>query len=92
MAAIPGIKVNHGAIPNLDIHNVAVTAGPPKTVVVVVNDDVYTSGDDGASWQAVNARQNFPYTYPRGIMVQPDDPQTIFLTPRRYYAGPSRGR
>lgn len=73
-------KVNHGAIPNLDIHNVAVTAGPPKTVVVVVNDDVYTSGDDGASWQAVNARQNFPYTYPRGIMVQPDDPQTIFLT------------
>ena len=32
--------VNHGAIPNLDVHNVAVTAGPPNTVVVVVNNDV----------------------------------------------------
>ena len=73
-------KVNHGAIPNLDIHNVAVAAGPPKTVVVVVNNDVYTSDDDGASWNAVGVREAFPYTYPRGIMVQPDDPQTIFVT------------
>ena len=72
-------KVNHGAIPNLDIHNIAVAAGPPKTVVVVVNDDVYISRD-GATWQSVGVRQNFPYTYPRGVMVQPDDPQTIFVT------------
>ena len=72
-------KVNHGAILNLDIHNIAVAAGPPKTVVVVVNDDVYISRD-GASWQSVGVRQNFPYTYPRGVMVQPDDPQTIFVT------------
>ncbi len=72
--------VNHGAIPNLDIHNVAVAAGPPKTVVVVVNNDVYTSTDNGASWKSVGVRETFPMAYPRGIKVQPGKPNVIFLT------------
>jgi len=72
-------KIN-GAIPNLDVHNVAVAAGPPKTVVVVVNNDIYTSEDGGNSWQAVGIKNVFPMTYPRGIMVKPDNPQTIFVT------------
>ena len=67
-------------IPNLDVHNVAVSAGPPKTVVVVVNNDVYTSTDDGSTWQSLGIKEVFPYTYPRGIMVQPGNPSTIFLT------------
>ncbi len=70
----------NGAIPNLDVHNVAVSAGPPKTVVVVVNDDVYTSNDDGATWHSLDIRQNWPYGYPRGITVHPANPNTIFLT------------
>lgn len=70
----------NGAIPNMDVHNVAVTAGPPKTVVIVVNDDVYTSSDDGDNWHALDIRQNWPLGYPRGIMVQPDRAGTIFLT------------
>lgn len=69
-----------GAIPNPDVHNVAVAAGPPKTVVVLVNDDVYTSDDGGANWRSVGVRQNFPLGYPRGVLVQPGNPQTIFLT------------
>ena len=72
-------KLN-GAIPNLDVHNVAVAPGPPKTVVVVVNDDVHISSDGGANWRAVGVRENFPVTYPRGVLVQPGNPQTIFLT------------
>jgi photosystem II stability/assembly factor-like uncharacterized protein len=70
----------NGAIPNPDVHNVAVTSGPPKTVVVVVNNDVYTSTDDGATWKPVRVREVFPFTYPRGIMVQPGNPKVIFLT------------
>jgi photosystem II stability/assembly factor-like uncharacterized protein len=70
----------NGGIPNPDIHNVAVSAGPPKTVVVVVNNDVYTSVNDGASWTPVGVREIFPYRYPRGIMVQPGSPNVIFLT------------
>jgi photosystem II stability/assembly factor-like uncharacterized protein len=73
-------KVNHGAIPNLDIHNVAVTAGPPQTVVVLVNDDVYTSQDNGANWRAIGVKQAFPFGYPRGVTVQPGQPNVIFVT------------
>ena len=70
----------NGAIPNPDVHNVAVTAGPPKTVFVVVNNEVYTSTDDGGTWQALRVRESFPWTYPRGIAVEPGNGQTIFLT------------
>ena len=70
----------NGAIPNPDVHNVAVAAGPPKTVVVVVNNDVYTSTDDGVSWDRLGIKEVFPFTYPRGIMVQPGQPTTIFVT------------
>ena len=70
----------NGAIPNPDVHNVAVTGGPPKTVVVVVNNDVYTSDDNGANWDRLGIREVFPMTYPRGIMVQPEKPNVIFVT------------
>lgn len=73
------VKIN-GAIPNPDVHNVAVAAGPPKTVVVVVNNDVYTSIDLGATWKALGVRDVFPWTYPRGVMVQPGSPNVIFVT------------
>ena len=70
----------NGAIPNLDVHNVAVAAGPPNTVVIVVNNDVYTSTDDGSTWDQLGIRDVFPMTYPRGIMVQPGKTNTIFVT------------
>ena len=70
----------NGGIPNPDIHNVAVSSGPPRTVVVVVNNEVYTSVDNGASWTPAGVREVFPYRYPRGIMVQPGSPNVIFLT------------
>ena len=70
----------NGGIPNPDVHNVAVASGPPKTVVVVVNNDVYTSTDDGATWKSIGIREVFPWTYPRGIMVQPGNTNVIFLT------------
>ena len=73
------VAVN-GAIPNPDVHNVAVAAGPPKTVFVLVNDDVFTSIDDGATWKSIGIRQAFPWGYPRGVMVQPGSPKVVFLT------------
>ena len=69
-----------GGIPNLDVHNVAVSAGPPKTVFVVVNNDVLTSTDDGASGTSIGVRESFPLGYPRGITVQPGNPETVMLT------------
>jgi len=72
-------KIN-GQIPNPDVHSVLVVAGPPKAVFTVVNDDVWRSTDDGKSWQAARARETFPWHYPRGIAVRPDDARTVFLT------------
>ena len=72
-------RVN-GQIPNPDVHNVLVVAGPPKAVFVVVNDEVWRSTDDGVTWQAARAREVFPWHYPRGIAARPDDPKTVFVT------------
>jgi photosystem II stability/assembly factor-like uncharacterized protein len=72
-------KVN-GQIPNQDVHNVLVVAGPPKAVFTVVNDDIWRSLDDGKTWQPARAREVFPWHYPRGIAVKPNDPRTVFLT------------
>ena len=69
------------AIGNLDVHNVAVAGGPPKTVFVLVNNDIWLSRDDGESWRALGVRQNFtPYHYPRGVTVKPDDPRVVYIT------------
>ena len=72
-------KVN-GQIPNPDVHSVLVVAGPPKAVFTVVNDDVWRSTDDGTTWQPARAREVFPWHYPRGIAVKPNDAKTVFLT------------
>jgi photosystem II stability/assembly factor-like uncharacterized protein len=72
-------KVN-GQIPNQDVHNVLVVAGPPKVVFTVVNDDVWRSTDDGRTWTPARAREAFPWHYPRGIAVKPDDPRTVYVT------------
>ena len=70
----------NGTITNPDVHNVAVAGGPTSTVFVVVNNEAYASTNDGATWRTIGIRENFPWGYPRGIMVSPGDPSTIFLT------------
>ena len=72
-------KVN-GALTNPDVHSMIVTAGPPKTVFTVVNNDVWRSTDDGQNWQAAHARETFPWHYPRSIAVKPNDSKTVFIT------------
>ena len=77
----------NGGIDNPDVHNVAVTSGPPKTVIVVVNNDVLTSTDDGETWRSVGVKDNFPYGYPRGIKVSPGDPRVVFVSIGDYTPG-----
>ena len=57
-----------------------VTAGPPKKVFVLVNNDVWVSEDDGLSWAALGVREIFPWHYPRGVAVRPDDPRVVYVT------------
>jgi len=63
-----------------------VAGGPPKTVFIVVNNEVYTSTDEGATWTPLHVKEVFPWTYPRGIAVQPGNAKTVFVT-WRYHPG-----
>lgn len=73
------------ATDRLDIHNVAVTAGPPRTVFIMANREIYASKDNGAGWETLGMQKNIPWEYPRketylrGIAVDPADPRTLLL-------------
>ena len=69
-----------------DVHNVAVTAGPPKTVYVMANREIYASTDDGKTWEPRNMQKCLPWDYPRkenylrGIAVHPADSTKTLLS------------
>ena len=69
-------RVDPKHIPNPDGHNAAVVG---EAVMILVNNDVYISRDDGASWQPAHAAETFGLRYCRGIAVQPAS-ETVFVT------------
>jgi photosystem II stability/assembly factor-like uncharacterized protein len=75
------VDILHGK----DIHNVFVTAGPPKTVFIVANREIYKSTNDGATWETLGMQKNVPWEYPRsqtylrGIAGHPSQPGTLLL-------------
>ena len=68
-----------------DIHNVAVTAGPPRTVFIMVNREIHSSMDNGATWKTHGMQTSLPWEYPRketylrGIAVDSANPKSILL-------------
>lgn len=75
------VEVVHGK----DVHNVVVVPGPPKSVFIVVNREMYKSLDDGKTWEALGMQKAISWEYPRsqtylrGIAVPPAHPETLFL-------------
>jgi photosystem II stability/assembly factor-like uncharacterized protein len=67
-----------GGITNPDGHAAAVTAGPPKSVFLTVNNDIWISRDDGQTWQAVGAKQHFPHTHIRDVVFDAVNPCTAW--------------
>jgi len=67
-------------IANPDVHNIVVTGGPARQTFVLVNDDVWVSGDDGQSWRSVGVKRTFPWHYPRGVAARPGDPRVVYVT------------
>lgn len=80
-----------------DIHNVAVTPGPPRTVFIMANREIYASTDNGVSWESRGMQTNLPWeyertqTYLRGIAVHPADPKKILLGFGDFTPGSSGG-
>ena len=68
-----------------DIHNVAVTAGPPRTVFIMVNREIHSTTDNGKTWETHGMQTSIPWEYPRketylrGIAVDSGNPRSIFL-------------
>jgi photosystem II stability/assembly factor-like uncharacterized protein len=67
------LRVN-GPITNPDGHAATVTAGPPKSVFLTVNNEIFYSRDDGANWHAVGVKHHFPYTHIRDVVFDAVDP------------------
>lgn len=83
--------VDPAAIPNPDAHAVVVAPGPPKTVFVVVNNEIYASRDDGQSWAPMGARDHFPYRHVRDLVLEPLDPCSAWATVGDYTPGTTGG-
>ena len=67
-----------GGITNPDGHAASVTAGPPKSVFLTVNNEIFVSRDDGQTFQAVGVKQQFPYTHIRDVVFDGVDACTAW--------------
>jgi photosystem II stability/assembly factor-like uncharacterized protein len=67
-----------GGITNPDGHAASVTSGPPKSVVLTVNNEIFISRDDGATFTPVSVKQHFPYTHIRDVVFDAVDPCTAW--------------
>jgi photosystem II stability/assembly factor-like uncharacterized protein len=80
-----------------DVHNVAATVGPPKTVFIMANREIYATTDNGATWETYGMQKSVPWEYPRketylrGIAVHPADPKTLLLGFGDFTPGSSGG-
>jgi photosystem II stability/assembly factor-like uncharacterized protein len=64
-----------GGITNPDGHAASVTSGPPKSVFLTVNNEIFISRDDGQSFQPVGVKHHFPHTHIRDVVFDAVDPR-----------------
>ena len=65
-----------------DIHSVGVSAGPRTQIVAATPAGVFSSSDEGESWELhefPRFNPEDPFSYCRGITVSPGDPNTMFV-------------
>ena len=62
-----------------DIHHMAVTMGPPKTLLTITPGEVFSSTDDGVTWEALGAAPQVSLPYCRAVAVKEDDPNVVYM-------------
>ncbi|MGH8057228.1 MAG: VPS10 domain-containing protein [Candidatus Entotheonellia bacterium] len=76
----------------LDLHGVQVSQAAPGTVYIITQVAMFRSRDRGQHWEHVQVEEMFPGgSYCRGLLVAPDDPQTIYLAAGAGGGGAPRG-
>lgn len=66
-------------IRNSDVHSVVILPGPPKTVLVMVVNAVYSSTDDGETWSAMSPREKWGLYYSRVLARKPGSDREVFM-------------
>jgi photosystem II stability/assembly factor-like uncharacterized protein len=62
-----------------DIHDIVVSPGNPKAVIVAANREIYVSTNTGESWHPLGVNTRFSFPYCRGLALRPDNPQVLFV-------------
>ena len=62
-----------------DIHDLAITLGPPKTLLTITPREVFSSTDDGVTWEPLGVGNQVSIPYCRPVTIKADNPQTIFM-------------
>jgi photosystem II stability/assembly factor-like uncharacterized protein len=68
-----------GGVTDPDIHNVAISAGRGKKVLVITPREVFATMDDGMTWEPLGISKQLSLPYCRGVAVKADAPQVIFM-------------
>lgn len=68
-----------GGVRNSDVHSIVILRGPPKTVLVMVVNAVYSSTDDGGTWSAMSPRENWGLYYSRVLARKPGSDREVFM-------------
>ena len=64
----------------LDLHGVQVSSAAPGTVFIITQVAMFRSRDRGRYWEHIRVEDMFPGgSYCRGLLVDPSNPQTIYL-------------
>lgn len=64
---------------NSDLHGIVILPGPPKTIVVLVVNALYSSTDDGVTWSETNVRDKWGIYYSRVLVRKPGSNDELFM-------------
>ena len=80
-------RIGPEAIPDPDIHDIAVTVNGGTTVLTSTPGEIFASHDRGGSWQGLGVRDRFRLRYCRHLAQKADDPTTLFVATGNGAAG-----
>ena len=52
---------------------------PPKTLLTITPREIFSSTDNGATWEPVQVSRQLSIPYCRGVLVKADDQRVIYL-------------
>ena len=80
-------RISTTAIPDPDIHDIAVVVNGGTTVLTATPGEIFASADRGESWRGLGVRDQFSLRYCRSVAQKTDDPATLFVATGNGAAG-----